>query len=143
MPNPSSSLFASVDGLWLIPMTASGIVSGAEAWIGTDSPGATRDRDEAVFYAIGRDESITQTTGVLRLDEGTVAGMLLSRNGLTGDQWQERLENLIANQPRYKRIWLVTRRINYVNVELSGYEARPSAPSVNGWDVSFAFREKR
>lgn len=143
MPNlPASGIF-SVDGIWLQPWNGSTFVSSAQAWIGAKSPRITGHRQAERFSVVGRAEPITQSSGVTELDEGVIEGALLNRNGLTGNQWLDRLDALVDNQENYSNIWLVSGRLFYRKVELGSLEASPEVIGGDGWLVTVPFWEKR
>ena len=132
------------DGVWLLPYVSSvSIDASARAWIGTGTPSVTQERDEQVVHILGREESVTQSSGVVRLDVGTLDGALMSRHGLTADEWRARLEALVCNQSRYLRIACVTPRVYYWNLELGSKTFTHRIYGDPGWNVSVAFREKR
>lgn len=145
MPNlPASGIF-SIDGIWLQPWNGSTFVSSAQAWIGAKSPTISGNRQVERTSIVGRNESISNSSGVVELDEGVLEGLILgeSRNGLTGNQWLTRLDNLVKQQENYSNIWLVTGRLFYQKVELGSLEATPIQASGDGWTVTLPFWEKR
>jgi hypothetical protein len=145
MPNPATGYIGTLgDGVLLTPWPSfSSMDVSKSAWIGTGTPDAVRERDEEVLDLPGRAEPVTLTSGVLRLDKGVLSGALMTRHGLTAEQWRERLESLIANQKSYVRIWMVTPTLHYPNVELGDYERSLVQMGGKAWSVSVAFREKR
>ena len=143
MPNPSVATSAQTDGVWLIPFIGAVADTSAQAWIGTGTPEVSNERDEQVVNILGREETVTQSSGVVRLDAGVLNGVLMSRHGLTADQWRNRLKKLVKNQSRYDRIWMVTPRVHYQNVELGSMSFAHQIIGEPGWQASVEFREKR
>lgn len=142
MPNLSTAPTVSIDGFWLYPMLNGVFVTASRCWIGGSSPTVTGQREAETFNVVGRSEGITQTSGIVKHDEGTLEGLLMDRNGLQAHQWLERLDVLIADQDNYQRIWLVTSRWLYLNVELEGLTTTPTIAGGPAYQVTVPFREK-
>lgn len=144
MANPSATGPFSFDGVWLMPLTASGgLESDKYAFIGAGSPSVSHARQEESFSVVGRNEPIVQASGVIELATGVIEGTLITRHGVDYMTWKDRLENLVRNQENYWRIWLASPHRFYTNVSLGGWEDSFVVRGDGSWDVSLPFRERR
>ena len=145
MPNPSVGGFGALgDGILLAPWpTAYSMDFARCAWIASGTPVAGRARDEDVLDLPGRADPVTISSGVLRLDRGSISGLLIDRHDLTAEEWRQRLEYLIEEQGRFQRIWMVTPTLHYPNVELGSMERGVTQAGGKAWRVELEFREKR
>lgn len=138
MANPTISppLGYMVDGLWLHPFRANGIVTEHSAWVGSNSPALSAELSGDLLIAPSRRAKISQN-GVMHLDEGTVSGILLDRNGHTATEWMRRLNYLAVHQAEFQGVILLTNHYLFP-VEIRGLE---KAKTPAGWEVSFGIRE--
>jgi hypothetical protein len=140
VPNPSVTVETDVDGLWLHAFLTHSIVGLATAWIAGSTPTVTADRESERFRIVGRSEDISQSSGIVKKDEGTLEGTVLDRYGKTGIEWLNRLDALVRDQELYRRISLTTPRYQYQNVELGSLTVSPTVAGGVAFEVSLPFR---
>lgn len=138
--NPTATFTGLVDGLWLKPYLpgSNTLVAASQAWIGGPTPAGDAERAVQVFAIPSRREKVSQA-GVLHLDEGPIEGTLFARHGLTGDQWLDRLRELIKDQHRFD-LYLVTPRW-FRKVELNRLAKTSTYNSGPAWRVTVPYRE--
>lgn len=132
-----------IDGTWFLPFVDNAIDDAAWAWIGGGSPEMRQERDGTLLTVPSREDAISTTTGIVHLGMGESSGLLLTRHGLSGDEWRTRLTGLIRNQKRYRWVWLASPREMF-KCELIGPITRTS--SVAGgraYTYSVGIRELR
>lgn len=111
----------SVEGVWLLPWADHQIVDTAWAWLGGPdvSPEMSQERDGQLLVPPSREEAINVTTGIIHKGVGDIDGLLHTRHGLSGNDWRERLTNLVRDQKSYRWVWLASSREMF-KVELVG-----------------------
>lgn len=140
MASPLASVSSTVDGQWLVPYNASGTpVTNREAWIGGPSSDLDAEMSMDEFTIFNREEVLSQD-GVLHLYVGTIAGLVMDRNGQTAETWMDRLEYLVRNQRTFGSIHYVTARYDF-KVKLRGLSKSPTIAGGRAWLVSLNFRE--
>lgn len=143
MPNPSAGGSFSVDGIWLTPWRNGFFVSSERVYIGGGSPRVVHEVDDEEFNIVGRQESITQGSGIVRLDSGVIEGTLMAGFGLTHHDWLTHLENLVKNQGDFSQLTLQSPNRFYQNVRLGTWEDAFVVRGAGSFDVTIPFREKK
>jgi hypothetical protein len=139
MANPTASFTGTVKGVWLMPRNGVGVVADARAWIGGPSPDTDVEVSSAVYTVPGRRAKIS-SRGTVHLDEGVISGALFDFNGLTGDQWLTRLQDLVRNQHLYV-VRLTSSRYDFP-VELGNFSKSPAQMGAGrAWRIDVDFRE--
>lgn len=130
-----------VDGVWFLPWADHQIVDTAWAWIGAPSPELAQERDGTQLVIPSRQETVSITTGVVHKGTGDVSGLLMTRHGsMTGNDWRERLTNLVRDQKSYSWVWLASPKEMF-KVELIGPVTRRSEPGEGRYIYSVGIRE--
>lgn len=141
MPNPVVIFDGHIDGVWLVPHRNGIPVPGTEAWIAATSPSTEAELSSDEFTIFNRAEELSQD-GVLHLDRGSIEnGLLMSRHGLTADEWLKRLRSLIREQRSYGSIVLVSSRYQPFRVKIKGLAQQPTVAGGPAWRVDVPFRE--
>lgn len=143
MPNSAVGGPFSVDGVWLTPWRNGFFVSSERVYIGAGSPRVTHEVDEEEFNIVGRAESITQGSGVVRLAAGVIEGTLMAGFGKDHHEWLEALTNLVKNQGDFSALWLQAPNRMYTNVRLGSWEDAFVVRGAGSFDVTIPFREKK
>jgi hypothetical protein len=137
--NPTETFSDTIDGLWVLPLERKGRLSeDNEAWVGSDHPSEERARTFGEFESPFSTEAFTQA-GKLHLRRGTIAGLLLDRNGLTAAQWLARWKALIRRQASYAKLVVASNR-DFFPVELTTGIAADPVPG-SRWEISVPYRE--
>lgn len=143
MPNESAGGSFSVDGIWLTPWRNGFFVSSERVYIAAGSPSVEHELDEEEFSVVGRAETITRGSGVVRLDRGVIEGTLMTSFGLSHHQWLASLKNLIKNQGDFSQLTLQTPNRFYLNVRLGSWSDSYVVRGAGSFDVSIPFVEKK
>lgn len=143
MANESAGGPFSVDGVWLTPWRNGFFVSAERVYIGAGSPNVTHEVEQEEFLVVGREESITQGSGIVRLDRGSIEGTLMAGFGKTHHQWLTLLKNLVKNQGDFSALWLQAPNRMYTNVRLGTWDDAFVVRGAGSFDVSIPFWEKK
>jgi hypothetical protein len=145
--SPKSDALAStlkVEGTWLLPWANHEIDDDAWAWIASESPETSHERDGTVLTVPSREDEISSSTGIVHLATGEISGPIWTRHGVSGNAWRRRLTSLVKNQKSYQWVWLASPDDLYKCELIGPVTRKPTVISTGAaYEYSVGFREIR